>query len=171
MKKDVVFETPWFEIQARKSVTGSDPHYVVVPPDYVTIVALTENDQLVLVEQYRPAVQKTTLEFPSGLVDPGENPHDTAVRELLEETGFIAHDVQFLGTLLPDTGRLGNKLWCFFTRVDDNPLNNAIEEGIRVVRLSLPDLAAKVTSGEFDHAIHCGVLALAHIKGFITFTA
>ena len=52
------------------------------------ICTLKPSNRLILVRQYRPPVNKLTIEFPAGLVNRGENPEETAVRELREETGY-----------------------------------------------------------------------------------
>lgn len=54
----------------------------------VGILAITDKNEILLVEQYRKAVEKTTLEIPAGKLDLGENPLTCAIRELREETGY-----------------------------------------------------------------------------------
>ncbi len=141
---------------------------MVMPADYVTVVALTQDLRVVLVEQYRPAAERVTLELPSGLVDPGEAPEVTARRELFEETGFEVEELFSLGALIPDTGRLGNRLHCFFARVKESvrprPKNN---EGIEVRIVTLETVKSAINDGTFDHALHCGVWMLAISKGFV----
>jgi hypothetical protein len=91
--KDTVFRTPWFELVARKegaASDASDPYYYLVLPDYVAVVATTVSGDFVLVRQFRPALDRLTLEVPSGQVDPGETPEQGARRELMEETGYLA---------------------------------------------------------------------------------
>ena len=112
--KRSVFATPWFELVGK--TVGTDPalHYSISTRDYVSIFAVTREGTFPLVRQFRPAVEELTLELPSGHVDEGEAPETAAGRELHEETGFIADKLILLGELSPDTGRLGNRLWCFF---------------------------------------------------------
>jgi 8-oxo-dGTP pyrophosphatase MutT (NUDIX family) len=58
------------------------PYFALQTSDYDSVVALSQNDELVLVQQYHPAVKERTLELlPSGHVDPGETPIATAARE------------------------------------------------------------------------------------------
>lgn len=70
---------------------------LVEHPPSVAIVALDEDD-LVLVRQSRPGCDERTLEVPSGKLEPGESPHEAAVRELAEECGLAATVLQELGT-------------------------------------------------------------------------
>src|SRR3954449_3673128 len=84
--------SPWLELIARDVVfsAGSAPetYHSVRTPDYVVALAVTPDGGIPLVTQYRPALEAFTLELPAGLADAGEDPAETASRELLEETGF-----------------------------------------------------------------------------------
>lgn len=60
--------------------------------EVVAILALTEHQSVIMVEQYRPAIRKNFLEIPAGLVEAGEEPLVAAKRELEEETGYIAEN-------------------------------------------------------------------------------
>jgi ADP-ribose pyrophosphatase len=72
--------------------------YVNNEKDSVQIIALTKNKELVLVEQYRPAVEEITIELPGGGIDSvsDDSRKETALRELSEETGFSAKNIEFL---------------------------------------------------------------------------
>ena len=109
-----VFKTPWFELIGKKIGDNAALHYSISTHDYVSIFAVTKEGAFPLVRQFRPAVEQVTLELPCGHVDDGETPAQAAARELREETGFVANKMVLVGRLSPDTGRLGNKLWCFF---------------------------------------------------------
>jgi ADP-ribose pyrophosphatase len=62
----------------------------------VGIVPLTDNDEVILIRQFRPPINGFVIELPAGLVDSGENFEEAVRRELIEETGYEAGDVQFL---------------------------------------------------------------------------
>lgn len=57
-------------------------------PDWVNVIALTDEGEVVMIRQYRHGSNEITLEIPGGILDEGEKPEDAAGRELLEETGF-----------------------------------------------------------------------------------
>jgi ADP-ribose pyrophosphatase len=86
------------------------PYHVVESPDWVNAIAITDDGHIVLVEQYRHAVQQTMLELPAGHVDPGEAPEVAVKRELLEETGHEAAQWHELGALFPAASRFTNKV-------------------------------------------------------------
>ena len=125
ISKSSVFETPWFKIIGKRVGLDTPLHYSLSTLDYVHIFALTKNGQIPLVRQFRPALEAITLELPSGHVEVGETPEQAAKRELREETGFVANELILLGNLSPDTGRLSNRLWCFFApHVGQSPSND-----------------------------------------------
>ena len=163
LSEKVVFQNEWLEVLARE-VEGEPgaPYFAVRTPDYANVLALTADRHVLLVRQFRPAIGVETLEFPGGLVDAGETPEQAVGRELLEETGFTADRMELLGTLRTDTGRLTNRLWCFFAR-EARPLNSNRE--LQVVRMPLRDFEARVADGGFDAALHVAIYGLAVARG------
>jgi ADP-ribose pyrophosphatase len=168
MIDQVVFSTPWFEIVEKHPAAGGAPHYALTTKDYVSVVALTRDGRMPLVRQFRPAIGRTTLELPSGHVEDGETPEEAARKELLEETGLVADDWSCLGDLSPDTGRLANRMWCFFAggaRPTDDPSYRP-EAGIEPVLFdgAPSDL---ISEPGFDSALNSAVLFLAVSRGFL----
>ena len=165
LKTEVAFATPWFQILSKTMRHGEEPYYSLKLPDYVSVVALTDDERVLIVRQYRPAVERDTLELPSGLVDPGETPEEAARRELLEETGYQGGDWQLLGAMEPDSGRLGNRIWTCVAKGVRRVEGHAPEEGIAVETWSLEELARAMVDGRFDHALHVAVVMMAVLKG------
>jgi len=165
MKDTVVFSVPWFDIVARSLDACAEPYYVVRPNDYVTVLAATAEGSFLLVRQYRPAVGAETLELPSGHVENGESPEAAARRELAEETGYESGRFELLGTLVPDTGRMGNKLWCFYAD-GATPVRSPVirEEGVELVQCQPSELIRQVGEGKIDHALNLAVLLLAAMR-------
>jgi ADP-ribose pyrophosphatase len=167
LRTEIAWSNPWFEVAAKTMREGEPPFYSLRLPDYTSIVAVTEEGRIVIVRQYRPAVEKHTLELPSGLIDPGESPAEAAGRELLEETGYRAPSVEVLGPMDPDTGRLGNRIFaCFAAGVRPAP-GRVPEEGMQVRTWSPSELRAAMAGGRFDHALHLAVVMLAVVRGRI----
>jgi ADP-ribose pyrophosphatase len=161
----VAFSTPWFDVVVRPALDGR-PYYMLALADYVSVVATTAERQLLLVRQYRPVVERDTVELPSGHVDPGETPEQAARRELLEETGFVAGTMEHLGTLVPDVGRLTNRMWCYFAgEVRPSAVAPAREAGVSLVTTTVPEALRLVLDGTMDHALNLSVLFLAVARG------
>jgi len=101
---DRVLEENWLfrlrkeRFQSRRSGKLHD-YYVLHLADAVHVVALTPDDHVLLVRQFRAGSGEDSLEIPGGLVDAGEDPCEAGARELLEETGHAGDPPQFLGTL------------------------------------------------------------------------
>ena len=162
MNRSVVFESRWCRLVAEAQESG-DPYYMLDVPDYVGVVARTREGRIVLVKQHRPVVGHDVVELPSGHVDPGETPEQAARRELNEETGMIANDMELLGVLAPDVGRLTNRMWCYFAP-DVAPAGSsahAVEEGITILDVSEQDLLQMAADGRMNHALNLAILFLA----------
>jgi 8-oxo-dGTP pyrophosphatase MutT (NUDIX family) len=135
--------------------------------DYVSVIAIARDGTLPLVRQFRPAVERFTLEFPGGLLDEGEDPARCALRELAEEAGLQAANATSLGVFLPDSGRLGNRLWGFFVTAADPVANWSAEPDVEVLRVSAGALESYVRDGSFDHAPHLALFAVARVQGLL----
>ncbi len=92
------------------------PYYVNHAPDFAVIVAITEDQELVVEKQYRHGVEKVLLEIPAGVIEPGETGEKAAYRELLEETGYRAENMTFLFKLAPNASHMSNYAWCYLAR-------------------------------------------------------
>jgi len=161
---------PWFE-QIKKEVLlpeEDEPqiYYSIKPPDYVTVLARTKDDKIIVLKQYRPAVEDYTYELPSGHMEKGETPEEAIVRELEEETTCRALEVNFLGEVIPDTGRLENRLWAFY--VDNLEISKILRpeenEGIEVCPVTLAEFFEMIRDGRLNHALDLSVIALAIFK-------
>ena len=82
-------------------------------PDWVNVIAVTPDEQLILIRQYRFGISAVTLEVPGGMVDAGEDPARTAARELEEETGYVPGRVVPLGLVHPNPALQGNRCHTF----------------------------------------------------------
>lgn len=172
MRETVALSTAWFDLLARAEDSSPEPFYCLRMADYVAVVALTQHQTVLLVRQFRSAVQKRTLELPAGHVDAGESPEQAAIRELEEETGYQTQRIELIGVLNPDTGRLSNRMWCYFAEVSRPPVAPPCEAGIEIVEAAPQQLLDMLRSVQFDHALHVAALLLCGFQGrlpFLTF--
>ena len=95
---------------ARSPRTGKEhDFYVIESVDWVNIIPLTPDSQVVMVRQYRHGTRQISLEVPGGLVNPKDTPLDTARKELLEETGYQAEEITLIGIAHPQPAVLNNR--------------------------------------------------------------
>ena len=162
--------SPWV-ITRQKSIrfagqSGIHDYHSFAQADYVSSLVIAEDGTIPLVEQYRPAVEKFTLELPGGLHDNSGTPSENAIRELQEETGLTATSPPILlGNLMPDSGRLENRLWGFFIKAGSQAKDWAPEAEIAPRFVSKRELRDLIRSGEFDHALHIALIGLAVMHG------
>lgn len=152
--------------------TEVTPYYVLEYPDWVNVVALTEDDELVMIRQYRHGVGRTLLEIPCGSMDSGDaSPLDAARRELLEETGFECTDLRPTASMFSNASSHTNQAHMFVgtnaKRVSGQRLDAS--EQILVELVPLADVYARLDSNELfptsmQMAIYAGLRALGRIR-------
>jgi len=135
--------------------------------DYVAILALTPEGTIPIVRQFRPGWGQCTWELPAGHVDPEEDPRNSCVRELLEETGLVAAQVYSLGTSSPCTLRLSNRMHSFFVEVKGSQPGFQPDKGMEIKEVYPKQLLHMVLRGEFPLQLHVGVLLRAAIDPVI----
>lgn len=122
--------------------------YIKITKPAVCVLALTEDDKVITVEQFRPGPNKTLNELPGGYMDDGETPEQAAARELREETGYEG-DVQFVTECFDDAYVTMNRS-CFVAtnckQVGDQQLDSS--EFLDVKLIELPDFLKIVRSGQ-----------------------
>ena len=88
-KSRIAFQTPFFSIERLKAPKqGQEPHYRLSGPDSAIALVFNLDAKILVVRQFRPNLDETTMEFPAGSLEPGEDPLSAAQREVLEETGY-----------------------------------------------------------------------------------
>ncbi len=128
---------------------------VLETPKWCNVVALTRQERLVVVRQYRFGSSAVTTEIPGGVVDQGEEHGAAARRELREEAGYTSSNWRYLGCVEPNPAFHDN-LCHHWLALDAEP-THAQEldpgEDISIATLSLDELRAAVWSGEIRHAL------------------
>jgi len=164
--------SPWVELVARdiefSPGSQAEVYHSVSTANYVNIVALTQHGRIPIVRQYRPAIEQFTLEFPAGLIDPGEQPAVAASRELAEETGFATIAVHPTGVCATDPGRLSNFTHSFFIEAGEQIAGFQPEANVGVQLVTPAELLELIRTQAFCLQCHLGTLLQAIIGGHIS---
>jgi 8-oxo-dGTP pyrophosphatase MutT (NUDIX family) len=152
----------WINLRADTCRTelGSviEPFYVLSYPDWVHVVAITPDDCLVLVRQYRHAAGEAFLELPGGVMeDTDARPEDTARRELTEETGYQADGMRLVSSLYVNPSSHTNRIHtCLASDVlpSSLPQLEVGEEGLAVELVPLSRLLSNLGDGLMRESMH-----------------
>lgn len=91
---------------------------IVGHPGGVCVAALTEDNELLFVKQFRYPYKEVLIELPAGKLEKGQTPLENGKRELLEETGAVGREYMTLGKLYPSPGYCGEIIHLYFCKVD-----------------------------------------------------
>lgn len=136
--------------------TGKEHDFFVLDSrDWVNVIALTPERQLVMIEQFRVGSNTVELEIPGGLMDAGESPVDAAVRELREETGYEGENARVLGRIFPNPAIQSNT--CFTVLVENCRCVHRVQfdagEDLQTQLVSAADAARLVAEGRIQHSL------------------
>ena len=163
------YESHYLIASRSESVEGLKMNSSLTRPDAVAIYAVCD-DKVVLVRQYRYPINGWIYEFPAGLVEDGEDYHDTAIRELKEETGLTADDWTCLGLFYPAAAYCDEVITMYLARglhkgtqeLDD-------DEFLDVHRIPLVRLVEDIMEGKVpDAKTQTAVLKAARILGCLS---
>ncbi len=143
-------EHNFFALEARDWV-------IVIP-----VVKVNSREQFLMVTQWRHGTAAESVEFPGGVIDPGEEPADAAKRELLEETGHKAETVTKLATLSPNPAIMSNHCHVFLAEdlVNTHTPSPDDDEYISLSYLSVREVFNKMGHGNYTHALMLSALFL-----------
>ena len=149
MKKKYLFPRIFL---IEKKFKKSQIYYYLKTPDISVMIATIKGKYLV-VSQKRIPINKTTYEFPGGIIDEGISPADSALNELFEETGYkCTGQPKKLLSIYPDPGRLDCKYFGFFSK--EIIKINKPEKGIKLHLLSKKQILLLIKKNKFHNACH-----------------
>ncbi|MEZ5428050.1 MAG: NUDIX hydrolase [Pyrinomonadaceae bacterium] len=129
--------------------------FVIENPDWVNIIGLTKDQEVVLIEQFRHGTEEIILEIPGGMLDEGEDPERAARREMAEETGFEADDFVYLGKSRPNPAIQNNTIYHFLARNCEKRSETSFDEHESVITRLVPyeEIKKLVAEGRITHAL------------------
>ncbi len=162
-----VCETPIFSLHQIKLIPDQKrtaaEFFILNVPEWINIIAITPDNKILLVEQYRAGIDEPTLEIPGGVVDQEEDPLAAAKRELLEETGYASENWSELGKMSANPAIQNNYIQVYMAvdciKVQDQQLDGT--EDILLHQLPLPHFLELIKNGTVHHSVV--LAAVAHL--------
>jgi len=119
----------------------------------VAIVAIDDDDRVLLIRQYRHAVEGVMTEIPAGTLEPDEDPAAAAARELIEETGYSAARIERIGGVYPSPGFCTEYIHLYAARdLTPGPSRPEEDEDIEVETVPWTEVMRRVRTGEIQDA-------------------
>ena len=170
MKSEKVFDGKILSLRV-DTVELPDKKYskreVVEHDPAVAVVAADEDNNILLVKQYRKPVEKSLLEIPAGSLEIGENPKEGALRELKEETGYIAKDLEYITEFYSTPGFCTEKMYIFFAdEIEESSQGLDEDEFIECIKVPLDKAVKMIEVGEImDAKTIVGILMYKRLRG------
>jgi len=128
--------------------------YTIDTRDWVNVIPVTPDGEIVMIKQYRHGSKEVTLEIPGGLVDEAD-PREAARRELLEETGYAGDSVELLGFVNPNPAIFNNRCHTYLIEnareISEKTLDP--DEDIEVVLMSAEEIPSIIAGGGINHSL------------------
>ena len=167
---EYIHKGPWATLRSDKCEMPDgrivDQYYVLEYPNWANAVAITEDNKIIMVRQYRHAAGIVSLEIPGGVIEDGENPEEGMRRELLEETGYQFNDVELLCTVYANPSTANNKTFCYLAKggkkVQEQQLDE--HEELEVSEYTIAEVKQLLADNKIAQALHCTGLFYALMK-------
>lgn len=163
-----IFQAKW--IRRKNPKTNQIHNFVRLDSlDWVNIIPITSDSQVVMIEQYRHGIDDVTLEIPGGLIGKSEQPIDAGMRECIEETGFASEESPILlGINNPNPAFLNNQcysyVWLNVKKKFEQKLD--LNEVINVKLMTLNEIRSLINSGKISHSLVLNSFFFLFLKNF-----
>lgn len=162
-----LIKKPWATLRVDKlrmpNGNIKEEYYVLEYPTWVNMVAITEQDTILFVKQYRHGVGEVLVELPAGVVEPREDPTVAARRELLEETGYAFDSIEYICKLHANPATSGNLTYTYLLRGGKKIQEQDLDPGedIEVLEMSIEEAKAFLFANKISQALHTSALFYA----------
>ena len=138
--------------------------FVLESNDWVNVIPLTPEGEVVLVRQFRFGTEEVTLEIPGGIVEADQSPFQAAKNELLEETGYQAKEWEYLGFVFPNPAFLNNRCHTFLAKGVKKVAEIRPEESeeLEVLKIPFEEIEPLIAGKKISHTL---VISAFHLYG------
>jgi ADP-ribose pyrophosphatase len=156
VNNDTLFTSRIFKV-VKKIITGRSgkplERHIIIHPGAVAVLPVLNDGRIVLIRQYRVAIDKMLIEIPAGTLEPGEPPVSTARRELIEETGYVAKTIMPVMTFYTSPGFVKEEMYLFkATGLISGPTSLEDGEKIEPLLVTLDEAMSLIVKGEIHDA-------------------
>jgi len=173
MKSEKIYEGKILSVRI-DTVELPDKKYskreIVEHPGAVAIIPITDDGEIILVKQFRKAVESELLEIPAGKLEIGEEPLNCAIRELKEETGYTAKELNHVLEFFTSPGFSNEKMHLYIaTGLEDGEAEPESDEYIDVIKIKIDELVKMINDGTIiDSKTIIGILMANNIHNKLT---
>ena len=171
LESTYLHKEPWLTIRKDKCELPNGnivpAFYVTEYPDWVNVFALTKDDKVIMVKQYRHGIGSIETELPGGVIEEGETWQEGAKRETLEETGYVFDNLEYLGKICANPSTTNNYMHMFLgtgaTKVAEQKLDES--EDVEVLLMTIDEVKQLVKENKIMQSLHvnCIFYALARL--------
>ena len=160
LSSEYIIKHPYFTARKDSYQTSAgkivDPYFVVELPTSACAMAITEDNEVILIRQYRHALNETLLEIPGGFIDAGEQPMKAIERELLEETGYSFSSFHYLGITTANPGLLDNTTYMFLALGGKKTAEQSLDENeeIEIILKPIKEVRSMLMHNEIKQSMH-----------------
>ena len=116
-------------------------------------IALKKDDRYFMVKQYRYTFSKEMLEFPAGKIEVGEDPEETILREVVEETGYSVKNLKSFGYIIPTCGYCSEKIYLYYGEADEYLGQDLdADENILLKQFTFKEIKEMIRNNQIDDA-------------------
>jgi ADP-ribose pyrophosphatase len=161
---------PWATLRSDKCEMPDgrivEQYYVLEYSNWVNAVAITEDNKILMVRQYRHAAAIVSLEIPGGVIDGDESPEHAMRRELLEETGYQFDSMELLCTVYANPSTANNHTYCYLAKGGKKVQEQSLDEHEELVveEYTIDQVKLLLAENKIAQALHCTGLYYAFIK-------
>ena len=167
---EYIHKGPWATLRSDKCEMPDgrivEQYYVLEYPNWVNAVAITEDNKILMVKQYRHAAAIVSLEIPGGVIDGDESPEHAMRRELLEETGYQFDSMELLCTVYANPSTANNHTYCYLAKGGKKVQEQSLDEHEELVveEYTIDEVKKLLSENKIAQSLHCTGLYYALIK-------
>ena len=167
LESEYLFNEPWLTIRRDKCELPNGnimpAFYVQEYPAWASAFALTKDNKVLMIKQYRHGIEEVTIEVPGGVVDKGEEPSTAIRRELLEETGYEFESFEFLGKVCANPSTADNYLHMYLARGGEKVAEQKLDEteDVEVVIYTIDEVKQLLKENKIVQSLHVSCIFYA----------